>query len=263
MELIRKISKGSKMDQIYIPKLRTNLPIGTYVIIKPIPLSKTQTKLLFHNILSIEPSKLQIINQIFNIINNEIQNENIIITGSFLESGFNFNDIDILLITNNKPSLNQLQKTIQNQIQIKPHIITLDNKTLLKGISTDPLYELMLSKYISKKRFIYNIKRKINYKILDLHLLKSKSLITNFDILTGNEKYYFLRNTVAISQFLNNKKITTETIDKEIKKTFNIKIQDIKNNIIKKNSFLKKYKRFHNSLLNKILKEIKREGGQV
>jgi len=262
MELIAKISKGSKMDQIYIPKNRTNLPIGTYVIIKPIQTNKTYEKHFFYNLNNLEPLKLQIINKIFNIINKETKNENMIITGSFLEPGFNFKDIDILLLTNNKIDITQIQKKIQDQIQIKPHLINLDNKTLLKGISTDPLYELMLSKYISKKRSIQNIKRKINYKILDLHLLKSKSLLDNFEILTGNEKYYLIRNTFAISQFLSNKKITKENINKEIEKHFNIKISEINNNLIEKNSFLKKYKKFHNSLFTEILKGIKNESKQ-
>jgi len=262
MELIAKISKGSKMDQIYIPKLRSNLPIGTHVIIKLLQSPKQQTKPFLYNLKEIEPLKLQIINQIFNIINNEIQNQNIIITGSFLEKGFNFNDIDILLLTKNKINTTSLQKTIQNQIQIKTHIITLDNKTLLKGLSTDPLYELMLSKHISKKRFIHNIKKNFNYKILDLHLHKSKSLIDNFNILTGNEKYYLIRNTIAISQFLNNKKITKENIDKEIEKTFNIKINGIKNNLINKIQFLNKYRKLHNSLFNKILQGIKNASKQ-
>lgn len=257
MELIAKISKGTKMDQIYIPKHRTNFPIGTYVIIKPIQPPKTQEKPYFYNIKEIEPLKLQITNQIINLINNNIQNENIIITGSFIEPNFNFNDIDILLITNNKINTNQLQKDIEKQIQIKTHLITLNSKTLIQGLSTDPLYQLMLSKYISKKRFIHNPKRKINYKLLDLHLLKSKSLINNFDILTGNEKYYLLRNTIAISLFIDNKKITQESINKKIETIFNIKIQEIKNNLLEKSDFLKKYKAIHNQTLNKILKEIK------
>ncbi|MFH1358500.1 MAG: hypothetical protein ABIH37_01280 [archaeon] len=256
------------MDQIYIPKLRANLPIGTYVIIKPLKTTlkgnkEEENKLHFYNIKSIEPLKLQIINQIIKIIDHNSQDyENIIITGSFLEKGFSFNDIDILLITNNKTNINLLQKTIEKQIQIKLHIISLDNKTLIKGISSDPLYELMLSKYISKKRFIHNTKRKINYKILDLHLLKSKSLINNFDILSGNEKYYLTRNTTAISQFFKNKEITKNIIDKEIEKTFNIKINEIKQNLIEKKSFLKKYKTYHNQIFNKIMKEIKNDSKQ-
>jgi len=258
MELISKISKGSKMDQIYIPKNRTNLPTGSYVIIKQITTQTISNKPYFYNIPHIEPIKLQIIEQIIKAINKTTENENIIITGSFLDKGFNFNDIDILLITKEKPNIQTkaLKQNIENLLGIKSHILQLTSKELIQGLSTDPLYQMMLSKYISKKRFIYNVNQKINPKILDLHLLKSKTLIDNFDILNGNEKYYLTRNLIAISQFLKNKKITKESIDKKIKTLFNITTKEIKQNLLEKNTFLKKYKNLHNQTFNKIMKNI-------
>ena len=107
MELIAKISKGSKMDQIYISKNREGLNTGSYVIIKPLKTITTtkNKKPYFYNIKSIEPIKLRIINQIIKIINKITPNDNIIITGSFLDKGFNFNDIDILLINNKKSNI--------------------------------------------------------------------------------------------------------------------------------------------------------------
>ena len=36
MEIISRVSKGSKMDQIYIPKNRAGLTIGEYVVITPL-----------------------------------------------------------------------------------------------------------------------------------------------------------------------------------------------------------------------------------
>ena len=69
MELIAKISKGSNMDQIYIPKNRTGLPIGQYVIIAPLEkeLAKKQKfKPFFYNVSGLEPLKLEIIESIFN-----------------------------------------------------------------------------------------------------------------------------------------------------------------------------------------------------
>ena len=190
MELISKISKGSKMDQIYIPKKRNGFVTGSYVIIQNIKTPIQTKKPYFYNIKSIEPIKIEVIKQIMQIINKTISCENIIITGSFLDKGFNFNDIDIILINKNNLNIKVIKEEIEKSTGIKTHIIQTTNKTLIKGLSTDPLYQMMLSKYITKKRFIYKIKNKIKYKILDLHLLKSKILIDNFDILNGNEKYY-------------------------------------------------------------------------
>jgi hypothetical protein len=119
MELIAKISKGTKMDQIYLPKNRQGFNIGNYVIIKPVINEKVNIKRqrpYFYDIKLIEPIKLKIIGEIFSIIEEEIENyENIIITGSFVESGFKFNDIDILLITQSPKSENK--NNIKNNIE--------------------------------------------------------------------------------------------------------------------------------------------------
>jgi len=254
MELIGKISKGSKMDQIYLPKNRESLATGSYVLIKPLETIKQQIKPYFYNIKSIEPIKLQLINQILGIIDNYIKNENILISGSILDKGFNFNDIDVIIVAEEEVNGKKIKLLIEQKIKIKTHILIFDNKTLSKGLATDPLYQLICSRVVSKKRFIYPIKQEINYKILDLHLLKSKLLINSFDILNGNEKYQLVRNLVAIYLFLENKKITQESVSREIKK----QLADpgkIKQNLLDKN-FLKKYKALYDKTFQKILKGI-------
>src|SRR3989344_8502675 len=100
VELIGKVSKGSKMDQIYIPKKRESIPVGSYVVVKLLTTEKQKKKPYFYNV-SIEPIKVEIIKNIIGVIDKNIDNENIIITGSFLEKGFQFNDIDVLIISGN------------------------------------------------------------------------------------------------------------------------------------------------------------------
>lgn len=258
MELIGRISKGSKMDQIYLPKNRAGLSNGQYVVITPLEnkfKQKEKIRPFFYNTKSIAPLKLMIIENIFRIID-EIKNENIIITGSFLEKGFKFNDIDILVIKEEKIDLKRLKEKIENEIGIKTHLILIDNKTLISGLSTDPLYILMLSKCISKKRIIIKEKRMIDYKILDFQLLKSKTLMDNFDILTGEEKYYFILNIMAILLFIQNKKLSKESVNDNIEKVFGIKIDEIKQNLIEKDKFIKKYSKIYNKTFNTIMENI-------
>jgi|TARA_Y100000310_G_C20694627_1_gene824684 hypothetical protein len=258
MELISKISKGSKMDQIYIPKNRIGFPIGNYVLLSPLKKQKQDFKPYFYNISYIEPLKLNIINNIMNSIDENVKEyQNIIITGSFLDKGFNFNDLDIILVTKEKINQNLLEQSLEKTHGINSHIITLDNETLHTGLSTDPIYQLMLNKCISKKRIIYNTKKQINYKLLDLHLLKSKTLNDNYDILTGREKYYLTRNLISISLFLTSKKITLDSVNKEIKTIFNIPTINIKQNLINKKYFLRKYNSLYKKTFNKIMKGIK------
>ena len=257
MELIAKISKGSRMDQVYIPKYRSGFSIGSYVVIKPLETEKTAEKLFFYNVKDIEPLKLGIVKAILGIIDKLCHNQNIIITGSFLDEGFNFNDIDVMIISENRLDEKRIKESIEDTIKIKAHVILINNKTLIKGLSTDPLYQMMLSRCIAKKRFVYKLRPKIDYKILDLHLLKSKPLINNFDLLDGNEKYYLTRNMIAIYLFLQNKKVSQDKMDEEITKIFNLKdINEIKLNILDKNAFLKKYKTIHKKIFNRVMESI-------
>lgn len=257
MVIIAKVSRGSKMDQIYIPKNRSEFDIGSYVVLKPLETEKVEKPYLY-NIKNIEPIKLDMLNEIIRIIDKTIYNENIIITGSFLDEGFNFDDIDVIIITENKLNKNNIERNIEDKIKIKTHIIIINNKTLIKGLSIDPLYQMMLSKCVAKKRFIYNVQPKKDYRILDLHLLKSELLINNFDYLDGNEKYYLVRNMIAIYSYIKNKKINKEKIDKEIKKIFGIKdIKEIKHNMLNKNEFLEKYKKIYKNISYTIMENIK------
>lgn len=260
-EIIAKISKGTKMDQIYIQKQRSGFTIGNYVKITPIyEKIEEKRKLHFYGLKEIEPIKLDIINKIIEIISTDV--DNIIITGSFLETGFHFNDIDILLISEKKEETNNIERKIKEELGIKAHILILSSKSLLEGLSTDPLYQSMLSRCISQNKLIFNIERKLKYKILDLHLLKSNLLIENFDILNGNEKYDLIRNLIAIYLFLHGKKTSVNLINNGIKKEFNLDTEEIKQNMINKNKFAKKYRKIYNETLIKILDGVKNESKQ-
>ena len=58
---------------------------------------------------------------------------------------------------------------------------------------------------------------------------------------------------MAIYLFIKNKKLTKENIEKEIERKFNLKIEDIKNNIVEK-EFLRKYKEFYKKFEKEIIK---------
>ena len=244
------------MDQIYIPKNRIGLENGSYVIVKPITLKQKlkKTKPYFYDIQSIEPSKLKIIIELFETINALVDNENIIVIGSFLEKGFHFNDIDLILITDESYDI---QKMLEDKFKTKIHVLVMSNEEFIKGLSSDPLYQVMISKCIARKRFVYKIKKEINYKLLDLHLLKSKLLFDNFDILTGNEKYALTRNMIAIYLFLKNKKLSKKIVDNEIKKNLDTDTEKIKQNLMNKHIFLKKYKKMYEKTFDVIMKGIK------
>jgi len=259
VELISKVSKGTVMDQIYIPKNRPALPIGSYVLIKPIA-KEQEIKLVFHN-LHLEPIKIGIIQTIIRTLDQHTANENIIITGSFLDEGFRFNDIDILLIFKERADTSNIQEMLEKEIGVKIHLVQIKKEELIKGISTDPLYRIMLSRCVSKSRFIFKARQKISYKLLDLHLLRSKPLTDNFDFLTGYEKYEMVRNLIAIKLFIDKKRISKQDVDTTINNLFG-SIDKLKNNLIQKKRFLEKYTKIYNDTENTILEGIKNESKQ-
>ena len=243
------------MDQIYIQKNRIGFGIGEYVIIKPFEresISKDK-KIYFYGVKYVHQIKLKIINELMSIIDNRIKDyENIIITGSFLEEGFNFKDIDIILVTENKIK-KETEQIIKPKLDIDIHSILFDKESFQKALEIDPLWRLMISKCVSKKRLAPMPEKKLEYKYLDAQLIKSKILIENFDYLTGKEKYKLARNLMTIYLFIKNKKLSNESVEREIRKKFNIEIEDLKNNILDKN-FLKEYKNFYIKLENEIIK---------
>ena len=289
MDIVGKISKGSNMDQIYLPKNRVGFESGQYVLISPLDGKigkKEEFKPFFYGLKGTEPLKLSIIKDIFGILR-KIYPENIIITGSFLEKGFRFNDIDILIIGDfEKPQshlsnrfenprgtlklkgysklsikdkitdIKRLNEEIEKRAGIKSHIISINKKNLMHGLSTDPLYSLMLSKCISKNRIIFKTKRIIDYRILDFQLLKSKTLPENFNILNGEEKYYLTLNMISILLFIQNKKLSKKIVNEMIEKNFDVSIDDIKRNIVEKGKFIRKYRELYTRTFNMIMRRI-------
>lgn len=243
------------MDQIYLSKLRPpGFAIGDAV--KIIPTKRKKRSFYTHNLDYLEPVKNIIKDEIFDYFTNI---DNVVITGSFLEEGFNFNDIDVLLIDSLKADKGW-EQYFKQKLGISIHFINLSRGALLKGLSTDPLFQMMMSRYIAKKREIFKFKIKFNYKVLDLHLLKSKSLLDDFEVLTGKEKYDLVRNLLAIKLFLENRELDGNLVDKEIKSVFGEGIVGkLKKNMLEKEVFIKKFKKVYNQTFDKIMQGLKNE----
>ncbi|MDO8655732.1 MAG: hypothetical protein Q7K45_00710 [Nanoarchaeota archaeon] len=248
--MISKISKGTVMDQIYLPKIRPpGFFIGDYVEISPTRMKKTT--FYTHNMPHLEPIKDLIREEIFKYFDAA---DNVIITGSFLEKGVHFNDIDIIVI-----GMIAADKTWENYFEqrlgLKVHFICIDRKSLQQGSRQDPLFQMMLSKYLAKKREMFSFKNEYKYKILDLHLLKSKSFLDNFDMLTGREKYNLVRNMCAIRLFLQGKVLDLEVVNTEIDKIFGkLAVMRLKENMVEKKIFCSKFRKIYDETFKSIMK---------
>ncbi|MBI3036616.1 hypothetical protein HYY73_02575 [Candidatus Woesearchaeota archaeon] len=254
--LLSRISKGTVMDQIYVPKIRApGFERGVTVAITPLQ-SKAITEIYRHHVQYLEPIKKIIVDEIFSYFEHV---DNVLVAGSFLEEGFEFEDIDTVVLTEKSIDNAAIKTHFKAALGIDIHIICLPLKELLRGIDSDPLFQMLLSRFVAKKRLLVPKDRAIKYKLLDLQLLESKTLIDGFDFLNGREKYKLTRNAVAIASFLNNKPLNASSVDNEIEHYFGeMSVISIKENIIGA-EFLLKYKIFHKKLLKRILEGVKNE----
>lgn len=254
MELIAKVSKGSIMDQIYLPKQRPSFPVGSYVLITPALQEEKKQGSVLYGIKKPEPLKIEIVRRVLSMIEKHIAYQNIIITGSFLKHGFRFRDIDILIVTNEKKvNEKELAARIEQEIGVPAHVIILTDKELSLGIARDPLYALMASRCVAKKRFTYHLqKRIVDYKLLDMGLLGSKVVFYSFDIMSGDDIYYAVRNMVAVALFLKDK-VSAEQVERKIDYIFGVSEDEIRRKVLNKAEFLKKYKLFYRETFEKIL----------
>ena len=254
--MIAKISKGSQMDQIYLPKQRQpGLMPGTFVRITVLSAAE-RTRPYFRNCDRLEPWKIAIIDQVFRVV----MAENVLITGSFIESGKDFEDIDMIVIG---PENKKLAQKLENEIGLPFHIVALSYRSLQEGIRTDPLFQAMLSKFVAKQPLppsVFAQARTYRYRQLDLHLLESKALLESFEYLNGREKFKLLRNAITIVMFLERKTITAETIRKEIEHRFGAgTVKRLKENMLSKQPFLKTFKGLYDGLFTKIMKGVRNE----
>jgi predicted nucleotidyltransferase len=254
MVLVAKISRGTRMDQVYLPKERgPGLEVGTAVLVEPVR-GKAAIRPFYYNVKKLEPIKVAILETIFSYLESF---ENVIVAGSFLEEGFNFDDVDIIVVTREKANRKRIEEHFQRAIGVKTHIIAMDFKTLLKGIGTEPLFAMLVSQFVSRKRAIFNTRRTLNYKVLDLDLLESHTLLDNVGELTGNEMYKLTRNMVAVHLFVNGKKLSADAVNREIESYFGKgSVKLIKNTMVGRDFFVK-YKTLYKKTFDRIMEGIR------
>src|SRR3989344_2374930 len=128
-ELVKKISKGTRFNQIYLQKSEgLGFESGKTVIIRALADAIAKELPIFEYHVKLNSLKKEIVRTIFKIIGNNGDYGNIIITGSFLDEGFNFEDIDIVIINPAGIDKRILTTSIEQSTGINPHLIFIDMK---------------------------------------------------------------------------------------------------------------------------------------
>lgn len=224
----KKVSKGSKFNQIYIPKDMGNIvEVGDLVQVR---LLEKHKELYYKNQKKLPDFKEYLIKKVFSDLQKFKEIKAIFAVGSFLYETV-YNDIDIIIITDKERKISE--KNIENLLikafSQKFHVLLFNEEKLRSLMEKDPITRVMLNNYISNKKIDFNYKIKIDEKHLLFLLMMPEDLL---ELRMPSKIFYDnLRRLIAIEEFLRNEDLEREDLLNKIKKEIDIRLLDkIKNN---------------------------------
>ena len=154
MEFEHKVSKGSRFNQIYIPKeMESIFEVGDVVKVK---LLKKRNGLFYSKGLQkIGEFKEKLVKDVFSFFGNFHNIKQVFVVGSFLVGKIDYKNIDLIIIINKKSK--DLEEKIYNCIiqkfQLKFHLIIIQEDHFSNLLKICPLTKSMFYYYISNKKF--------------------------------------------------------------------------------------------------------------
>ena len=211
-KFIHKISKGSRFNQIYIPKeMNSVFEIGDVVEIKL--LSKRENFYYSKNLKKLTNYKENLVKEIFSSLADFSDIKQVFIVGSFLTSKIDYNDLDILLITE-KNIERKIYNLLIEKFNIKFHIITIPAHRFEYLVYSCPLTKSMLSYFVSNKEFTLPAENKLDAKHINFLLMVPEDLL---EVNPESRAYYdSIRRLITIEMFLNNKAINILEINNQL-----------------------------------------------
>lgn len=251
----KKVSKGSKFNQIYIPKEMGDIvEVGDIVQVR---LLEKHKELYYKNQKKLPDFKEYLIKKVFSDLQKFKEIKTILVVGSFLYETI-YNDIDIILIADKEEKVSEknLENLLIKTFNQKFHVLLFNEKKLRDLIEKDPITRVMLNNYISNKKIDFNYKTKIDKKHILFLLMMPEDLLELS--MPSKIVYNNLRRLIAIEEFLRNKNLEREDLLNKIKKEINIKLLDkIKNNEEVNNEEMSILREFIKKKIKNIKKMIK------
>ena len=228
VSFIRKVSKGSKFNQIYVPKEMENIiDVGDLVQVN---LLEKKSNIYYKNQGKLTKFKEYLIKNIFYNLKKFKEIEIVFLVGSFLDEDI-YNDIDLIIVS--KEYVRHLEKSIEYNLSKilnqKFHILSFNHKKLKELIEKDPIMRAMFQKYISNKKISLDYKKIIDWSHIKFLLMMPEDLLE----LDLPIKIFFdnIRRLITIERFLHNKDLSRKVILEEMKRNIPQDILDkIKDN---------------------------------
>lgn len=216
MKFTHVVSKGSRYNQIYIPKeFGKNFDIGDSVEVR---LIKKGNKIHYSKKVKLSRFKRKLIGEIFSFLLKYKEIKQIFIFGSFLVKNIEYNDIDIMIIVEKESEYldRKIYEGLVEEFNLKFHVISVEREKLIRSLKIDPMSRSMLSLFVSNKGFEMPREREIDKNHIKYLLMFPEDLLkTPLD----NALVYYnaLRKLITIEGFLSGKDEDIIQINKKIK----------------------------------------------
>lgn len=224
------VSRGSRFNQIYVPKNMGNLiQVGDEVEVR---LIKKHTTLHYSNGLAkLSEFKENLIKEIFSFLNGNFEVNYIFIVGSFLTEKISYNDIDIVLIAkkSNKEFEETVYKKLIEKLNLKFHALAIEEERFWHLLKMCPLTRAMFNNFISNQPIKIPSIKLIDKKHIKFLLMMPYDLL---EIKLGSRAFFDnLRRLITIEKFLKNESLNMLKIIRELKNLVNdVLFNKIKNN---------------------------------
>lgn len=216
VKFIKNVSKGSRFNQVYIPKDMENLiEVGDEVEVRLV--KKSASLYYSKNLKKLSEFKESLIKGIFSSLNGTSSTNYIFIVGSFLTEKISYNDIDIVVIINKK--INNFEEIVYNKLiekfNLKFHLIAIEESRFWNLLKICPLTISMFSKFVCNRPFSMEKEKLIDKKHIKFLLMMPYDLL---EIRLSNRSFFdSIRRLITIERFLKGKTLDTEDINSEIK----------------------------------------------
>lgn len=251
-----KVSKGSRFNQIYIPKeAETDFGVGDLVEVR---LLKKKDNLYYSkNLPKLSEFKENIIKKVFSTLEQFKEIKQVFIIGSFLTQKVNFNDIDLILITN-KNNDEAVYNKLTDTINLKFHIISIPEEKLSTLQEICPLTKSMFYYYVSTKYFNPSEKTRIDKNHIKFLLMMPEDLL---EVETDSRGFYdSIRRLITIKRFLLYQDINPVKIYNELETMLGPLVSSmLRNNGSINEEIIKKLREIIKREMNNICKLIKNE----
>lgn len=220
------VSKGSRFNQIYIPKHMENIiEVGDEVEVR---LIRKQRELYYSEGLErATPFKEKLMKDAFSLVKTAKGVHFVCIVGSFLSEKIDYNDIDIVVIKDKtRDNLGNLEEEIYSRIteklNLRFHILTIEERRFWHLLKICPLTRSMFSRFVCNKPLAIPHDRLVDKKHIQFLLMMPYDLLE----ITLSSRAFFdgMRRVITIERFLKNQDLDSAEINKELRGLLNERV---------------------------------------